>query len=66
MEMIEFNKRVAMQYGRAYNKAVRDGLEVFQFMGNDILTKYGFYLAQNLINEGLINGELNKSLIKFY
>lgn len=64
--MIEFNRHTAMQFGRAYNKAVRDGVEIFDFLGNAILTKYGYYLVQNLINEGLINGELNKSLIKFY
>lgn len=66
METVEFNKHTAMQFGRAYNKAVREGQEMFVFKEKPMLTKYGFFLVQHLINVGLIKGELNKSIIKFY
>ena len=63
--MINFNSRTAMQFGRAYNKAVRDNHESFTFEGNVLYTKYAYYICVNLINERLIKGEMSKNMVKF-
>ena len=63
--MINFNKRTAMQFGRAYNKALRENEEYFIFEDNVLYTKYAYYLCLNLINEGIIKGTMHKNIIKF-
>ena len=63
--MIDFNERTAMQFGRAYNKAVRNNDEYFTFEKNLLYTKYAYYLCLNLVNEGMIKGKMEKDLIVF-
>jgi hypothetical protein len=54
-----------MQFGRAYNKAVRNNDEYFTFEKNLLYTKYAYYLCLNLVNEGMIKGKIDKDLIVF-
>lgn len=54
-----------MQFGRAYNKAIRDNEEFFTFEGNVLYTKYAYYICVNLINEGIIKGDMHKNIVKF-
>ncbi len=64
--MISFDKYIAMHFGRAYNKAIREKKEYFTFKEDTLYTAYAYYLSLNLVNKGLINGKMNKNkLIKF-